>query len=249
MHDCLFDLRFDVPISLDSIINYCWLLQSLVTLGCDLPSAMIGLAFDHPLQFPDPSSNKRVPVTPYIPLIGNYAPSSGKVPAPSNLMFSYTDIGQLDGVVKWLKVASRYQAVLNALSSYWFSPGPYSGNRFFNVCTAAEALRRIQKGKQNLNLGNELKVLTDEAGGIFSELVGDVDKWSSKVIRTRQNDVVHPGLRDGVGAIALEVLADSIYFLVLLCLLAECGVQQNAASSIRNSRRFNTLKQELQALI
>lgn len=245
MHDCCFDLRFDVPTPFDSIIDYCWLLQNLVSLGCDLPSAITGLALDHPLQIQDSSSNTQIPVIPYVPLVGNYAPSSGNPPSPSDLMFSYTDIGQLDGVVKWLKVANRYRVVLSALSSYWLSATPYSGNRFFNVCTAAEALRRIQLEQQNFNLSRELRKLTDMAGGLFLDLVGDVDKWSNKVIRTRQNDVVHPGLHDELEPNELEVLADSMYFLVLLCLLAECGLQENVTSSIKSARRFHTLQQEL----
>ena len=148
----------------------------------------------------------------------------------------------------WLKVASRYRLVLNSLTHNLYSPTPYSENSFFNACTAAETMRRIQLGEQNLNLSKELPELAEQAGDMFKALVGDVEKWSKEVVRIRVNSVVHPGLQ-GTNELAASVLADSLHLLVVLCLLTECGVKEEASERIQYSNRFYQLQRDLPTVL
>ena len=101
--------------------------------------------------------------------------------------------------------------------------------------------------KQNLNLARELPLLAQQAGDAFKELVGDADKWAKRVVQTRINIVVHPGLRGGADSCDVIWLADSLHLLVVLCLLEECGVQKMAEERIRLSERFYLLKQAWRA--
>ena len=80
-------------------------------------------------------------------------------------------------------------------------------------------------GNQSLNLSKELPVLAQQAGDAFRELVGDVGKWAKRVVRIRDNIVVHRGLRGGASAYEVDWLADLLHVLVVLCLLGECGAQ------------------------
>ena len=237
------DLRLADAASLDRVLSLCGLLQDMVTLGCDSPSALTDLAMEHPQQGSDTSATKKVPIKPYVRSIGNYAPGPREGVSHSRMLFTFSDLGGIQGVAKWLAMASRYRIAIGALVGNLYAPSPYVDSRFFNACTAAEAFRRIQLGEQNLNLARELPVLTQQAGDVFKELVGDVDKWARRVVRTRDNIVVHRGLRGGADSYDVIWLADSLHLLLVLCLLGECGVQKLAEERVRQSERFYLLKQ------
>ena len=238
-----FDLRLAAAGSLDQVLNLCWLLQDMVTLGCDFPSALTDLAMDHPQQASDTVVTDKLPIKPYMRSIGNYAAGQQESVSPSNMLFTFSDLGGIQGVGKWLAVASRYRIAIGALVGNLYAPSPYLDSRFFNTCTAAEAFRRIQLGRQSLNFARELPVLAQQAGDAFKELVGDVDKWAKRVVRTRDNVVVHRGLRGGANTYDVLWLADSLHLLVVLCLLEECGAQKIAEEQVRQCQRFYLLKQ------
>ena len=181
------------------------------------------------------------PLDPICDLIGHSAGEQFGEMSIGNAMFTFDDIGGMEGVFKWLEVASRYRVVVGTLVGNMYAPSPYAESEFFNACTAAEAFRRIQLRKQNLNLSKELPVLTRHAGNVFKELVGDVDKWVKRVVQTRINVVVHRGLRSGADAYDVVWLAESLHLLVVLCLLAECGVQKKASERVKGSRRHYRL--------
>ena len=237
-----FELRLSEACSLDSALDLCWLLQDMVTLGCDYPSALSELAMEHPQLSSDTSATERLPIKPYMRAIGNYAGAPRGAGSPSRMMFTFRDLGGIEGVAKWLKVAGRYRIAVGALVGNLYAPSPYPTSRFFNACTAAETFRRIQLGKQHLNLARELGVLAQLAGDAFKDCVGDVDKWARRVAYIRVNSVVHPGLHKDADAHKMDFLADSLHLLVVLCLLAECGVQEEAEQTIRSSERFYQLK-------
>ena len=238
-----FDLRMTEVCSLGEVLNFCWLLLDMVTLGCDFPSALTDMAMEHPQQASDTLATEKLPIKPYMRTLGNYAGGSRGDLRASGMLFTFHDIGGIKGVAKWLEVASRYRIAVGALVGNLYAPSPYLESRFFNACTAAEVIRRIQLGKQNLNLAQELPVLAQQAGDAFKDLVGDVDNWANRVVQTRVNIVVHRGLRGGADGYDVIWLADSLHLLVVLCLLSECGVQKKAEERIRDSGRFYRLKQ------
>lgn len=238
-----FDLRLVESWPFGRVMNWCWMLQDLVTLGLDHPSAVTGVTFEHAQQSDDTADEERQPVKPYMRATGRYASVSLDSMHVGNTMFTFDDIGGIEGVFKWLEMANRYGIVVGTFVGNLYAPSPYPESRFFNACTAAEAFRRIQLGKQNLNLARELLELAKQAGNTFKDSVGDVNKWANQVVQNRINIVVHPGLHGGANAHELDWLEDSLHLLVVLCLLAECGVQEKAGERIRRSGRFYRLKQ------
>ena len=238
-----FDLRLAEPWPFGRIIDSCRMLQDLVTLGLDHPSAVTGVTFEHEQQRDDRGEKKRPPVRPYMRSIGHSAGEQFGEMSIGNAMFTFDDIGGMVGVLKWLEVASRYRVVVGTLVGNMYAPSPYAESEFFNACTAAEAFRRMQLRKQNLNLSKELPVLARHAGDVFKELVGDVDKWVKRVVQTRINVVVHRGLRSGADVNEIIWLADSLHLLIVLCLLEECGVQRKAEARIRYCHRSYRLNQ------
>ena len=246
--NCYFDLRLAESRSFGEIMNWCWMLQDLVTLGCDYPSAVTGVTFEHAQQSGDAPDAESQPIRPYMRASGHYTSGSYDSMSVGNAIFTFHDIAGMEGVTKWLKVASRYRLALNSLTHNLYSPTPYSENSFFNACTAAETIRRIQLGKQNLNLSKELLELAEQAGDMFKDLLGDVKKWAQKVVQIRSKFVVHPGLQ-GTNVLVASVLADSLHLLVVLCLLAECGVKGKASERIQNNARVWRLKRDLHTVL
>ena len=246
--NCYFDLRLVEARPFGEMMNWCWMLRDLVSLGCDYPSAVTGVTFEHAQQSRDLTDEERQPIRPYMRAIGHYGSGSYDSMSVGNALFTFNDIGGIAGVVEWLKVASRYRLALNSLTHNLYSPTPYSESSFFNACTAAEAVRRVQLGEQNLNLGKELPELAEQAGDMFKDLVGDVQKWAKEVVKIRINSVVHPGLQ-GIDALAANVLADSLHLLVVLCLLEECGVREKASERIQYSNRVYQLQRDLPTVL
>ena len=234
------DLRLPKPHSLNAVMDVCWLMQDVVSLGCDHPSALTGLVLDHPQQIDSKATEGR-PIRPYMTSIGNYGSDRRGSISAGNMLFTFSEIGGLEGLAKLLDVADRYRIVVSTLVGNLYAPSPYSEGMFFNACTAAEALRRIQLKKQSINLKRELKELACQAGDVFEALVGDVDQWAKRVAKVRVNLVVHPGLSASGDKQEIHWLAESLHILVVLCLLSEAGVREGAEQKVMLSSRFYRL--------
>ena len=80
---------------------------------------------------------------------------------------------------------------------------------------------------------------------LFGPLVGDLKRWTQEVVRTRDNYVVHPGLRGNSDGYRLYLLSESIYVLVVIALLRECDVSDHSLKNIQNHEHFKWLAAEL----
>ena len=61
------------------------------------------------------------------------------------MLFSFEDVGGLEGLLKWLTRDSEIGVVLDELLSYWHVRKPYIGNRIVGLCIAAEMLYRSKR--------------------------------------------------------------------------------------------------------
>ena len=86
------------------------------------------------------------------------------------------------------------------------------------------------------------------SGDTFEALVDDVKSWSREVVQVRVNQIVHRGLRGDIDGSRLYDLTESLYYLVVLCLLRECGVSENAFSNIKQHQIFKQLGHRLRGL-
>ncbi len=88
--------------------------------------------------------------------------------------------------------------------------------------------------------------LADYAGEAFSWLVGDTAEWAHIVTKARNRMTHHDQQQDvGMSYTGMYVLADSVYVLVMLCLLRECDPSTDALLQIRNAQRIVRLRQQL----
>ena len=247
--ECVMGLGLTEPKALDHILRMCSALQNLITIGLDSPSSVVSLMLHQepgPI-FRDAAADGMVELR--APMQGHDVPGRETAPHRHQMLFNFEDVGGIDGVARWVDIAEKYETVMGSLVSHWYLPRLYSEHRFFNACTAAEAMRRIQLQKQTFNFGNELKLLALQAGKPFEALVGDTDAWRKKVIQARVNYVVHPGLQKVRAADGLYPLSESLYFLVVMCLLRECGVPEETVDRVCQYQRFRILTRQLKDVL
>ena len=237
-----FRLRFAEPWSLQDALQVCSTLQNLVTIGVHAPASIMKVSLGHADLMITTSGGKKIYewIDVYAQFHGNDTRSEKRPILPMRMLFTFDDIEGLKGVAEWLGVSNRYQPVVGVLLSHWYIPRMYVDNRFFNAVTAAEALERIRRNKQSFDFDDALRVLADKAGDAFEDLVGDVECWVKKVVRTRVNNVVHRGLHESEDP-DLYLLSESLYFLVVMCLLRECGVSDGTFDKMQQHRRFKWL--------
>ena len=228
--DCAFRVRFGNELTLKDIEPACYALRNLVTIGVDVPTRITHI---------NVKSTKGKWVALYFRLGSRGAQANtNRDTHPAEMLFTFEHIGGLRGIASWLDVSERYGTVIRSLLSNWYLPGLYGDIRFLNAAIAAEALERIRTQNQNVNFRRALLNLAKRAGDTFQALVNDIESWSREVTQVRVNQVVHRGLGEDIDPLRLRDLTESLEYLVVLCLLRECGVPETTFSSIQQHGRF-----------
>ena len=215
---CTLELRFADSGSVDKVFEAHGALQALITIGVSAPARItktqVLSAASHWIQV-------------HADGIGTN-PHPGELPTirPSKMLFTYDGLGGLSGVDSWLTMAKTFRPVIGLLMSRWYEPGLHVELQFFSMVTAAETFARIQRQKQNFKFKTALETLAGHAGAPFQSVVDEVGPWAKRVVRTRDNHVVHRGLQGDADGESLYWLTASLYVLVVLCLLRKCGVSE-----------------------
>ncbi len=247
-HKTAFVLKFAKRRPLPDIKQMCSAIRNLITIGIDAPSSIMDVRVTHP-SYSRRTSNgddQLIQLELHSNLLEDTTQKKEGSILPHLMLFSFEDIGELDGVHKWLTASAKYKAVMGSLLSHWYLPSVYTDNRLLNVIIASETLARIRLNRQNINFGLELRGLADYAGDPFSTLVQDVGSWVNEIVRARINNLVHRGLHDEIDTERMFWLSESVYFLVVLCLLKECGVLEATLRNMEQHRRFRNVSKGLQ---
>ena len=242
-------VRFAEPRTLQDILRLCTVLRDLVTIGVDAPAFITEASLTHSDLVRESPKGKvsPIPIGFYAQGFGNTIQSEAKDIHPAQMLFTFDDIGGLGGIAQWLKTSAKFRIVIDSLLSHWYLPTIYTDNRFLNIIIAAEALERIRLNQQSFNFSDGLERLACFAGGHFEELVQDIEPWVNEIIRVRTNNLVHRGLREDIEGSRMFWLSESVYFLVVFCLLKESGVAESTLSNITHHQRFRTIAEELQS--
>lgn len=243
-----FVLRFNESQSLNQLLQFSSAIQDLLTIGVDGLSTIEDLTLFHADVKTKLNSGRvfHYPIKLHLEYRGKDLTDDKKTIYNPQMLFSFDDIGGLDGIARWLETTEKFRPVIGALTAQWYRPRMYTENRFFNAVTAAETFQRIILQRQTVDLLEALYSLAEKAGKTFRGLVGDVDRWAKTVRDTRVLNVVHRGLNEDDEP-ELYLLSESLYFLVVLCLLQECGVPQDTLTKMQRHQRFRLLKEQIQA--
>jgi hypothetical protein len=92
-------------------------------------------------------------------------------------------------------------------------------------------------------LRQRLETMAEYAGEGFTAIVGDIEVWSAVVAMLRNRLTHHDAGRDVKRTPEdLVFLTESIYLLVMMCLLRECGAPNSVLENIQNSERIKFLQ-------
>lgn len=99
-------------------------------------------------------------------------------------------------------------------------------------------------------LRDRLTELANHAGENFAAVVGDAATWAS-VVTTARNRLTH---QDDSQPFEREIgdltsLAESLYILMMICILKECDVTDEALADIPNVPRIHFLAAEIQSVV
>ena len=239
--------RFNEPRTVQNILETCVALRNLLTIGVGAPAFILKATLTCPDLTRDLGQEKPslIPIGLYTQGLGDETQKALKDVHPMQMLFTFEDIGGLEGIAKWMKTSSKFKPVIDSLLSHWYLPIMYTDNRFLNIIIAAEALERIRLNKQNFNFSKGLERLADYAGDPFKSLVQEFGPWIKEVVRLRINNLVHRGLHEDIEGPRMFWLSESLYFLVVLCLLRECGVSESTLSKITRHQRFISTAEQL----
>ena len=241
--------RFSEPRPLEVILSRCRALQNLLTIGLHEPSlvealSLVGATGNH---IPQDTSSARHSIVLHAQLQGDRTSPEEKPVHPLDMLFTFDNIGGLDGVAKWLRISDKFDIVIGLLLSHQYLPITYEENRLLNTLIATEALIRIRTRKQKFNFKAGLIDMVNHVGDIFEKLVVNSKTWAESVVKSRTMYLVHPGLHGRLNAWEMDKLSGSLYFLVVLCLLREAGVPEVTLSKVAENKTFTTLAAELRA--
>ena len=245
-----FKLNFSRATSLTEALRSCSQLQHLVTIGVNEPASVEAVSLTPSESLRDLTTDKiRPSVKLYRPFQGSEVSKSGKYVHPMHMLFTFDDIGGLEGTAQWMQMAAKFGLVITSLLGNRYLPVVYEDERLLNLIVAAEALQRIRVNKQKFDFTNGIKQLVKLAGSPFSMLLPDVNHWAKEVADVRIKHLVHRGLHDPLDGGTIHRLAESLYFLVVICLLREAGIPEGTLDSIQRHRRFKALAEQLEATL
>ncbi len=248
-HSATLGIQFTEPRTLRDTFGICTALRSLITIGVDAPAVITEASLTHSnfVRALPEGKVSPIPIGLYNQELGDTTQGEVKNIYPAQMLFAFQDIGGLEGIAQWLKTSTKFKALIGSLLSHWYLPTIYTDNRFLNIIIAAEALERIRLNQQTINFSDGLGRLASIAGEPFKGLVQDVKSWVNEIIRVRTNNLVHRGLHGGIGGPRMYWLSESVYFLVVFCLLRECGVAESTLLNFMNHQRFRMIAEQLQS--
>ena len=244
---CSIGIRFSDLKSLRDVLAFCSQMQNLITICVDSPARISGVSLSHSDLVRPRSDGAPIhePIALYARLQGGDSTSDTDDILHSNMLLTFEDIDGLEGIGRWLVAANRFGPVIGLLVSQWYVPQAYVESRFLNVAIAAEALHRIRTREQESPLRQALTRICVDAGQIADLLVGDTKSWIDEIVKMRAVHVVHRGLSENVDLSRMYFLSESIYMLVVVSLLRECGVGAATLSNIRRHQRFQRLAEQV----
>ncbi len=132
-------------LSLDVFVRIAMSIQHLVTLGVDATAPITSIGFWHPdvvHQVGERTLHDSIYL--YSQLQGSDSVPATTARLRHDMLFSFDDIGGVDGVGRWIRAAEKFEPVVGALLSHRYMPRMYMDNRLQNVVFAAETFHRLE---------------------------------------------------------------------------------------------------------
>lgn len=159
------------------------------------------------------------------------------------MFFTFPEFDGLNGLERWLWVASKHRSALSRVMATRYSRTMFVSDQLLNCAAALEAYDR-DKHADEVNFADQLRRCSSYVGDPFFKLVGDVNKWAESV-KDGRNDVAHHNAGVMEASSRHLFLAQSAYWLFIMCLLRECDAPDVIFERIPQHRRFRWLKRQI----
>ena len=168
----------------------------------------------------------------------------------SNTLFHFDDIDGLSGISNWIEVAEKFYPVIVLLkNSRKNSMDHIEINTIRNII-AAESFSAIKYGKRLKNLGkdsleNRLNIMANYAGDTFFKKI-EAEQWAKSVVKSRNNSLIHRSSHHHNDSIRkLYWISESLYCLLVLCLLRESGVSGTTLNQVQEHGMLECVMEEV----
>ena len=167
---------------------------------------------------------------------------------PHRYLFTYSSLGGIKSVAKWLDMYLRYEQPINSLVSHHYIASMYSENRYINLMVALEGIADQQNAKST-RFGERVKyvakMIYDRLGNTLFREEKSALQWAKVAADIRNKWAAHGGNRD-VDYTRMDIFANSIYYLVMLWFLTECKMPKSAIGSIQENWDFRNIKEQIE---
>ena len=230
--DTFFRVGFDQPQSWAVVGDMVCSLQALVSIAKGEAAAVEWTAIV------EGSANARL-IAYYIPILR----TSGH-PIKHNELFSMDELGGIAGVGKWLDVLHGQGVLKTALLIDRYREPPFITDRTGHLLMACEVYRRpsMVNPKARVDLRKDiLDPMLCRTGPVFLAWIGDANAWTKEVreIRSEQGIAHFQGYADDlVDVEQIHSVNEQLYALVVVCILADCGVSKELREEVVNRARL-----------
>ena len=235
---CSLTIKFSSKTPITDILGICSDLQDLLTLGVGKSSAVTETKLGHD-GFPGA-------IDLYYQWRGASDPEEDQAIHPRRMFITFSDMGGIEGIARWIATAKKFHASIAPIRSYWYIPNLNIENKFISLVIAAEALDRT-RSEDGPIFSERIRNLANSAGSIFVSLIGDIDQWVNEIRTMRTEFVHHTSIHSSedsnINYVRLHFLSESLYYLIAICLLKECGVLESNLLNVQNSQFWWTAKQ------
>jgi hypothetical protein len=224
---CSVSWRFGRDLSLADAVDLSSDLQDLVSIGTSRVAAFEYVHLCHRDLADESISGTRVehPVRLLVPWLAQRQPDK-RPPHPSDMAFTYDDIGGIAGIARWLAIAARYRSMLGHVMNTRYVKMLVDAKFSFRVA-ALQALHREWTGREPY-FKIALTELAELAGAPFTRLVSDPIGWCENVKDERNNIARHAGRQVHRNSADLLYASDASCWLFVLCLMRLSGFPEIA---------------------
>lgn len=206
---CYLNFEWIAPISFSEIFQRSLFLRDLITIGVDTASTVTKLELLY-------STGETKYVEVYSKKFDySCCQRDSTSKSPYRIFFSYQDIGRLEGIEKWFKIAEKYEPSIRYLRSYWSNI--FVENELTNMASAFEIWCRINGFKGKFNLKKNLAKYAVKFFERNNELSNVISKWSRIVAENR--NALH-NLHDHDYPLLAQIV-ESVYWLVVICIFQD----------------------------
>lgn len=236
---CYLSVMFQDPPSLPDAFDAAGALSTPVSVGVDSASPITSFRIRVASGDADGDPNTGQWVTVYADALAMRRKCDGNSRTRHEMLYTFDDIGGLEGLSRWLTNDVRFRTVLEELLSYWHVRKPYIGNRIVGLSIGVEMLygkRHQSRGK--VNMKTAFDKLARDASPAFGTVVGNITSWVTEVTRMRHSAAHGSPQTDDE---RLYALSESVYLLIVLNLLLEVGVPTRVLRKVAQHRRWRNV--------